>query len=425
MKLLHTSDWHLGQSLNQYERSYEHAQFLAWLLDTLETEKVDALLIAGDVFDNANPTSAAQGQLYQFLTAARQRVPHLRIVMTAGNHDSPARMEAPAPLLGLLDAHVVGQVRRTDDRIDFGKMVVPLYDAAGTVQAWCIAMPFLRPSDLPRVEAADPYQAGIAQLYAQAYATADAQRSPGQAIVALGHCHITGGQISADSERSIVIGGSESLPVGIFDPGIAYVALGHLHLAQKVGGDATRRYCGSPLPLSFSEIDYPHQVLLVTLQDGLVTEVRAQAVPRSVAMLRIPRQPAPLPAVLEALQALDVAALPGCADIADKPQEQWPFLQVRVQLTQPEPGLRARIEAALAHQPVRLVRIEARSVASAGPQETRSDAPEWGLETLQNADPMAYFERLYAHRFGEGPPNTIRAAFRELLNTPAEPGAGA
>ncbi len=102
VKLLHTSDWHLGQSLNQFDRSFEHAQFLAWLLDTLVAEQVDALLIAGDVFDSSNPSAASQSQLYYFLTEARKRLPRLNIVMTAGNHDAPARLEAPAPFLALL-----------------------------------------------------------------------------------------------------------------------------------------------------------------------------------------------------------------------------------------------------------------------------------------------------------------------------------
>ena len=212
MKLLHTSDWHLGQSLNQYERGYEHAQFLAWLLDTLVAEQVDTLLIAGDVFDNTNPSAASQRQLYQFLTQARARLPQLGIVMTAGNHDSPGRMEAPAPFLALLDAYVVGHTGKVGDAVDFSRLVLPLKSRAGQIAAWCIAMPFLRPGDVPRVEgAADLYMAGIEAIYAQAYAYALAQRSPEQAIIALGHCHITGGQVSADSERRIVIGGVESL----------------------------------------------------------------------------------------------------------------------------------------------------------------------------------------------------------------------
>ena len=108
MRILHTSDWHLGQTLHQFERGFEHTQFLSWLLDTLVSEQVVDLLIAGDVFDNTNPSAASQTQLYRFLTEARTQVPHLNFVMTAGNHDSPGRLEAPAHFLTLFDASVVG-----------------------------------------------------------------------------------------------------------------------------------------------------------------------------------------------------------------------------------------------------------------------------------------------------------------------------
>ena len=411
MKLLHTSDWHLGQSLNQYERGYEHAQFLAWLLDTLVAEQVDTLLIAGDVFDNTNPSAASQSQLYQFLTQARARLPQLGIVMTAGNHDSPGRMEAPAPFLALLDAYVVGHTGKVGDAVDFSRLVLPLKNRAGQIAAWCIAMPFLRPGDVPRVEgAADLYMAGIEAIYAQAYAYALAQRSPEQAIIALGHCHITGGQVSADSERRIVIGGVESLSVSVFDPGIAYVALGHLHLAQKVGGNDTRRYCGSPLPLSFSEMDYKHQVVLVELAGAQVASTREIKIPRSVDLLRVPKQPAPLPEVLAALEALS---------LPDVPQAQWPYLQVRVQLSQPEPTLRTSIEAALVNKPVRLVRIET-SAVHAG---SSTAMPEVTIDQLSTLKPADYFQQLYQHRYGDAAPAELMAAFSELLNTPADAGA--
>jgi len=408
MKPLHTSDWHLGQSLNQYDRSFEHTQFLGWLLDTLEAERVDALVIAGDVFDSTNPSAASQAQLYQFLTQARQRVPHLGIVMTAGNHDSPGRMEAPAPFLSLLDASVVGQVGRSVNGIDWDRIVVPLKNHEDQVSAWCIAMPFLRPSDVPRLEGVDDtYMAGIGSLYASAYAHALAKRQPGQAILALGHCHITGGKVSEDSERRIVIGGSEALSVNVFDPGIAYVALGHLHLAQKVGGNPTRRYCGSPLPMSFSEIDYPHQVVVVEFDRESVANTREIPIPRSVDLLRVPKQASPLDDVLVQLQALS---------LPDLPEAQWPYLQVRVQLTQPEPGLRTQIESALTGKPVRLVRIET-TAAQTGDSQT---APLVSIDELSNLDPAGFFERLYQHRFGESPPPDIMAAFTELVNTAAD-----
>ena len=137
---MHTSDWHLGQSFHNYDRTYEHQCFLDWLLNRLETDQVDVLLVSGDVYDNANPSAAAQKQLYRFLQNARQRVPHLNVVMIAGNHDSPGRLEAPSPSLSFFDTTVVGQVpRKFNGKIDLDRLVTPLRDRAGAVGAWCLA----------------------------------------------------------------------------------------------------------------------------------------------------------------------------------------------------------------------------------------------------------------------------------------------
>ncbi len=323
MRLLHTSDWHLGQVLHNYERSYEHACFLDWLLDTLVAEQVDALVIAGDVFDSSNPPAAAQHQLYRFLRDASARMPQLDIVIIAGNHDSPGRLEAPAPLLESHRTTVIGNVLRdAAGQIDLARMLVPLHGPDGAVEAWCLAVPFLRPGDVARPAApedgapaidADPYLAGIGLLYQHMLALALEKRAPGQAIVALGHCHMAAGQASLESERRIVIGGSEAVPESVFDPVIAYAALGHLHLAQRVARKDNRRYCGSPLPLSFAEVDYQHQVLLVDLAGDAMPAIRTLPVPRAVPLLRVPAQPAPLAEVLAALEAL---APPPAPDLA-------------------------------------------------------------------------------------------------------------
>lgn len=411
MRILHTSDWHLGQTLHQFDRQHEHARFLDWLLSTLVTEQVDALLIPGDVFDNANPAAATQKQLYAFLTEARRRVPHLNIVIAAGNHDSPGRLEAPAPLLTLFNACVIGQVgqgRSVGEPVDLDRLVVPLKRQDGSTAAWCIAMPFLRPSDVPRVEdATDAYSAGVGALYADAFALASRKREPGQAILALGHCHLTGGQVSESSERNIVIGGADALSASIFAPQIAYVALGHLHLAQQVGGDTTRRYCGSPLPMSFAETDYPHQVLVIDLLGENVHAIREIAVPRSVQLLRVPAQPAALPDVLAALEGLE---------LADRAEAEWPYLQVRVLLTQPEPGLRAQIDAALLGKPVRLARIE--TVYNKG--DSPDVAIAVSIDELNALAPTDFFVSLYRHRYADAPPDELLAAFHELLIAPAE-----
>ncbi|MFZ6746317.1 exonuclease SbcCD subunit D C-terminal domain-containing protein [Undibacterium sp. JH2W] len=405
MRFIHTSDWHLGQTLHSAERGLEHQHFLDWLCTTLQEQKADALLIAGDIFDNANPSAASQKQFYRFLQQARNTLPELNIVIIAGNHDSPGRLEAPAPLLDVMGISIIGFVpRMADGSIDIARLVVPLR-SAGEVVAWCLAIPFLRPGDVPRVETAvDPYMAGIARLYADAMQYALSLRQPGQAIIAMGHCHMVGGEISEDSERRIVIGGTEALSANIFDSNIAYAALGHLHMAQKVGKQEHLRYCGSPLPMSFAEVDYQHQVLCVDLSGEQVSQITPLHVPRAIELLRIPRQPAPLATVLAALTHLD---LPVQTDAS-----YHPFLEVRVRLDAPEPGLRASIEAALEGKPVRLAKIDT-SFAS----KTRSEHSQTDIElaSLEKFQPEDIFQRLYQDKYQQATPDNMLQAFHELL----------
>jgi exonuclease SbcD len=407
VRLLHTSDWHLGQTLYNYDRAYEHQHVLDWLLDTLEAEQADALLIAGDIFDNANPSVAAQRQFYRFLTTAKRRVPQLDIVIIAGNHDSPGRLEAPAPLFEAFDAIVVGYVTRdAKGAIELDRLIVPLKNRDGEIAAWCLAIPFLRPGDVPRVETdGDPYLEGIALLYRQALDRALSRRRNSQAIVALGHCHMNGGQTSEDSERRIVIGGVEALPVEIFDPAIAYAALGHLHRAQKVDGQDRVRYSGSLLPMSFAEIHYPHQVIRIDLDGDALAKTTPIPIPRPVELLQIPTQPAPPD---EALAALAALALP------DAPLEAQPYLEVRARLNAPEPGLRARVEAALDGKPVRLTRIETRYSGSA---ESDSASGPQSLDDLGRLQPDDIFKKLHWRKYGEEPSAALLDAFRELLLT--------
>lgn len=404
MRLLHTSDWHLGQSLHNFDRHYEHQCFLDWLLDRIVSESADALLIAGDVFDNVNPSAASQRQLYRFLQQARERAPQLELVIIAGNHDSPGRLEAPVPLLEAQGVRIVGNVlRKADGSIDIDSLVVPLTTAGGKIAAWCIAVPFLRPGDVPRVEAeGDPYLAGVAELYRLAEAHAQALRQPHEALIAMGHCHMVDSQMSADSERRIVIGGTEMLPAGMFAPSIAYTALGHLHLAQSVGKQEHIRYSGSPIPLSFPETGYQHQVLSIELEGAALRSVKPLMVPRAVPLLRVPARPAPIDDVLAELAALD---LPAC------PPHAQPYLEVRVRLEAPEPGLRARIEAAIEGRPVRLAKID---TSSSTRGQSLEDAAV-SLDQLAQLQPDEVFRRLYRQKYDSDVPEEQLRAFAELV----------
>ncbi len=435
LKLIHTADWHLGQTFHGQERHAEHRLFLDWLLDTLVEREADALLVAGDVFDVVNPSLAAQALLYDFIVSAHERLPALDIVLIAGNHDSGNRIELPAPLMRRLRTHALGRVSWLDDgSLDAERLLLPLTDANGETRAWCLALPFLRPAevtgrglarddDTGQTEHGTPgkdsarndsarndYVAGISRVHEQLIDAARRRRQPGQALVAMSHAHLHGAAVSEASERPIVIGGEESISAGLFPADIAYVALGHLHRAQQVG-EARIRYSGSPLPLDFSEVNYPHQVVEAVLEGETLATTEAIPVPRPVAMQRV--GPGELDAVLAELEGLphDPAV----------PREQWPWLEVRVTLTAPVPDLRARVETALEGKAVRLLRLERRL-----PQQAADGRPE--RIDLQQLGPRKLFQRTWEKQWGEPPGDDVLADFDQLLqdvlDSPTEPRTG-
>jgi len=419
LRLLHTSDWHLGHTLHDLSRKREHAAFLAWLLDRLEEHEVDALLIAGDVFETANPPSHAMTAWYAFLAAAHRRRPGLDVVVIAGNHDSAARLDAAHPLLEGLGIQVVGAVPRTEaGALASGELLVPLHDAAGEVAAWCVAVPFLRPTDLPSrmqpglLDAGDPLVAGVRAVYDDAFEAARTQRQPGQALVGMGHCYMVGGTLSELSERRILGGNQHALPASIFPTDCAYAALGHLHRAQKVGGREEIRYSGSPLPLAIDEDRYRHQVVLAELEGETMARWEAIAVPRSIEVLRIP---GPAGAPWETVAA-QLAELPS-ADQAGPP-EDWPYLEVRVCLDGPHPSLRRDVEEALEGKAVRLVKLAALRAGAGG--TLADDAPDQALTDLQ---PVDVLERLWARTHGGEPSDEVRSCFDQLLDELGQQGA--
>lgn len=410
IRLLHTADWHLGHTLRGQSRQEEHRRFLDWLLDVLVSHRPDALLVAGDVFDSANPPTTAIKAYFEFLTEARHRRPDLDIVVVAGNHDSAPRIDAPHSLLDALGVHVVGDVPRlSDGSLDAGRLIVPLYDSEGVRAAQLVAMPFLRPADLPRVAATegDPLIQGVQQLYAEALAAVE--EAEGCAIVAIGHCFMAGARLSERSERKVLGGNQHALPVSIFPASVTYVALGHLHLPQAVDDAGRVRYSGSPLPLSMTEAGYPHQVLLVSIDGATLRGVEPLLVPRTVDLLRLPEGGArPLDDVLELL-----AALPD--RVPEEPLWLRPFLEVSVRVDGPQPDLRAKVEAAVQGKRPRLVSIKVERA-----EVTAAPPPVVSLEELS---PEAVFRRRWARDYEGDPPPRLLAAFHELVDAVEGDGA--
>ena len=414
LRILHTADWHLGQIFHGFDRDYEHGLFLEWLLRTLEERQTDALLIAGDIFDSVNPSATAQRRFYDFLARAHTRLPRLQIVLTAGNHDAGARLEAPASLMESLNITVVGTVPRdADGALQYRRFVAPLRDAQGRVAALALAVPFLRPADVPEVvEAVDAYLDGIRELYRRVVEVAQTLREqeyPQAVLVGMGHCHIQGGEESRDSERRIVIGGAEVLRTDTFPAELAYVALGHLHRPQEFEGGRLH-YCGSPIPLSFSEKDNEHRVVEIVLDGAGGATFHSVLIPKSAALQRLPADKA-VP-IAELLQVLAQTVFDDSL-----PPEAYPFLELRVLDDGPDPTRRRRIEEALVGKAVRLASIKLESPPRAADPLAIIGPALPALADLSALDPEEILLAAHRERYRTEPEAEVLAAFREILAT--------
>jgi len=284
MKILHTSDWHLGRSLYGRKRYEEFSAFLDWLADTIVKESIDVLLIAGDVFDTNTPGNRAQELYYRFLSRISLSCCR-HIVVIAGNHDSPSFLNAPGELLKAMNVHVIGAI--TGDPAN--EVIVLKIPAAETLApsvpdqtAIICAVPYLRDRDIRNVEAGETFDdknkkliSGIQNHYERVANIATQKQeelrksSPEGVlpIIAMGHLFTAGGKtMDGDGVRDLYVGSLACVDAKTFPRSIDYVALGHLHVPQKVGQSSRIRYCGSPIPMGFGEANQEKSVVVLEFE---------------------------------------------------------------------------------------------------------------------------------------------------------------
>ena len=283
MRILHTSDWHLGQNFYSKSRAAEHQAFLDWLLDAVQAHEVDAIIVAGDIFDTGAPPSYAR-ELYNRFVVALQPT-GCRLLVLAGNHDSVATLNESREILTFLNTTVVA---------GSGAAPCELTRRDGTPGAIFCPVPFLRPRDIMVSQAGasagekqQTLMQAITDYYQQQYQQALALRGDRPLpVIASGHL-TTVGASKSDAVRDIYIGTLDAFPAQNFPP-LDYIALGHIHRAQKIGGSEHIRYCGSPIALSFDETGREKIVNLVSFADGKLQNVTPLAVPvtRPLAVLK-------------------------------------------------------------------------------------------------------------------------------------------
>ena len=392
MKIIHTADWHLGQTFYGHERYREHKLFLDWLCNIISEKEIDLLLIAGDVFDSPNPSAEAQRMFYTFLTKVTIANEGLQVIVTAGNHDSAARLEAPMPMLDVFNTSVSGVVHFVNDEIEYERMIVPLKNGG-----CCLAVPYLRMHDLPE---ADSYSEGVALLYNELYRRAKERgHSP---IVAMGHLQASGAEISVgDGLEYAIIGGMEGINTKFANEGIAYTALGHLHRAQRVGGRENIRYSGAPLPMSFAERNNKQSVTMVVL-DNEVRNIEKIDFDAPVKLISVPATFEPIEVLVKELAELPDGEL----------NESSPYLEVKVLVKGEDASLRQQIEDAVEGKAVRLTRIVTSTVAAQYEQQGATMT----YDEFKRKDPVEIMQEIYKKKCkGEEMPVHLLDKLNEVI----------
>ena len=280
MRIIHTSDWHLGQFFINKSRADEHQKFILWLLEQVEKQAIDAVIIAGDVFDTGTPPSYARELYNQFVIGMHGL--GCQLVILAGNHDSVSTLNESKNILAQLNTQVVASVNPKSE-----EQVLTINNRQGEVGAIVCAIPYIRPRDIIKSQADESGSAkqqalgqAIADHYQQVFSYAKVkqqQLDKPVAIIATGHLTAMGVK-SSESVRDIYIGNLEAFPASSFPPA-DYIALGHIHRSQIVAKSDHIRYCGSPIPLSFDELGTEKQVLLAEFDGGKLNTVTPLKVP--------------------------------------------------------------------------------------------------------------------------------------------------
>lgn len=364
MRILHTSDWHLGRTLHGRKRYDEFQALLDWMIDTLDKQSVELLIISGDIFDTAAPSNQAQELYYDFLfRASKTNCRHIAVL--GGNHDSPTFLEAPKQLLKVFHVHVVGSApRNIEDE------VLVLFHQ-GDPEAIVCAVPYLRDRDIRTVGPGETPEVKNRKL---AQGTAEHYRLIGEQVESLkekygnipvigsGHLFCSGGRTrEGDGVRELYVGSLAHVPVDIFPTVFDYTALGHLHLPQKAGGKDTVRYSGSPVPMNCSESSQK-RIVIADVNSGSV-EIEEIPVPVFQPMAAVKGD---IPDIIDQMSRL-----------AHSGESVW--IEVEYTGSDVTPNLRELIDQAAENTQLDILRITNRQLSS---RVLSSSGAEFSLDDL-------------------------------------------
>ncbi len=401
MRILHTSDWHLGRTIHGKARYDEFEAFLNWLADTIEQNEINALIMAGDVFDTSSPSNRAQELYYRFVNrVSKSSCRHA--VFIAGNHDSPSFLSAPQELLKVLNIHVVGSLSANP-----ADEVLVLQNTNGQAEMIGCAVPYLRDRDIRTSQAGESIDdksrkliQGIRDHYASVGAIATQWRNQLQQpvpIVVMGHLFTVGGKtIEGDGVRELYVGSLAHAPADIFPTCADYVALGHLHSPQTVGGCENIRYCGSPIPLGFGEAKQQKVVCQVDFDGPSIKKIQLIDVPLFQPLERIAGDWPTIATRLEQLRADSSTA----------------WLEILYAGRDSASDLRERLDLAIQNTRIEILRITNTNLVASGLTRTHDQ------EILEELSVDEVFARcLDAHDVPSEQRPGLFFAYRDIVNS--------
>lgn len=287
MKILHTSDWHLGHTLYSYDRSQEQQAFLSQLATIVAEEKPDALVVSGDIYHYSAPAAATQRMYTDAMLEIHRARPEMVIVVTAGNHDSCSKLEIDSSLWHHFGVKVIGNIERTKEEVNLEKHLIEVRNE-GELKGYIVAVPHVYPQNFPMLDTETPREQRQAQFFQTLLDEVEKLNTQHLPVVLMAHLSIEGSDRSGHDES---IGGIEYVPLASLGSGYDYLALGHIHCPQNIKGSNHRaRYCGTPLPVSFDE-SYPHSVSIVEIKQDEEPDIRTCEIKNLKPLLTLPRDP--------------------------------------------------------------------------------------------------------------------------------------
>lgn len=403
MKIIHTSDWHIGHLFYQYNREDEHEFFFEQLIRIVQEEKPDVLIVSGDIFHTATPPIAAQKIYYRNLVKLSRCDEDLQIIITAGNHDSPSRIEAPKLLWDAFNVQVVGTMERSSDGNDpivlYEKMLVPI-SRNGTKIGWVVAAPYIYQNNYPSKNGEESIEQRVTDFYRNILSRRDGNTLP---TVATGHFYVRG--CDTKGHDTNIIGGLDCISSACLKEcrDVDYWALGHIHHPQEIGKEESIRYSGSPFAISFDE-KYSHSIVIADIEKGK-NIIRTKEITPLIPIADIPAKPLPYDEVMD--------------EICQIPADKRLYVRVKVETETPlTPTQTAKIQQAFSGKEARFCLIEPHFPER---ERTTGEIEIKSINEMKRLSPMELAKQFYKESTNCEMTDEMQNFVNDILHTAEEP----